>query len=174
MRIEFVLASSLALLLGCRESKPVEVSAAATPETSVAPQLAAPSTPSAAAESPPKGPLSSTLEEDAFGIEFSAPVNVKVGEPFAIALKLAAHGGYKVNQEYPIKFALDGAQLTFDPAVLKKEQLTLELKKAELKGKATASAKGALTLHGKLSFSVCTDERCLIEKREVAVKVSAS
>jgi hypothetical protein len=174
MRVEFVVALSLALPLGCKESKPGEARTDVAPEAAVMPLVSAPAVEARGAEAPgTAGPLSSSLEETAFRIEFTAQPSVKVGEAFPILLKLAALNGYKVNQEYPLKFALDGAQLAFDPAILKKEQLTLEPKTAELKGKATATAKGELTLHGKLSFSVCTDERCLIEKREVAVKVNA-
>jgi hypothetical protein len=175
MRIESAMFCSLLLLVGCRETPAAEADAgtkqAASPApTAVSAPAPAPETIAAA----PSPSLSPSLEESNFRIEFSAPESAKVGEAFAVHLKLSALSGYKVNQDYPIKLVLEGENLTFDPPVLRKEQLKLETKSAELTGKVTPKSAGSLAIVGKLSFSVCTEERCLIEKRDVMVKVSAS
>jgi hypothetical protein len=169
MRARFIVASSFFVLIGCRESPSAEARASA-------PSLGAPEVqPTSAAPNPASSvPLAKTVEDASFRIDFEAPTAVKVGEAFPVVVKLSALSGYKVNQEYPIKFALEGANFSFNPAVLKKEQLTLAAKTAELKGQVTATAAGEHALQGKLSFSVCTEERCLIEKRELMVKVNAT
>ena len=108
-------------------------------------------------------------------MKLSAPAQAKVGESVEVLIELVPTSGYKVNLEYPIKFAfVDGEGVTAEPNVLKKEQATLDKTRAVLKGKVKLSQAGERALGGKLSFSVCTEERCLIEKRDLRVTLNAS
>lgn len=104
-----------------------------------------------------------------------APSSAKAGTPFEFKVTLEAQAGYKVNPDYPIKFTYDsGPSFSADPNVLRKEQATVEGKKAELKGAVQLTGPGSTVVSGKLSFSVCTDDRCLIEKRDLSVSVVGS
>jgi len=114
------------------------------------------------------------LEAENYKIELVGPPEVKRGEAFEFTVKLSARGGYHVNQEYTTKFKVAGEGFTFEPDVLSKEQLTLSEMNAELKGKAKVTAAGQKTLSGRLFFSLCTEEKCLIEKGDVALTLRAS
>jgi hypothetical protein len=121
-------------------------------------------------EARPQG--QSSYREEAFVLTLEAPEAVAVGKPAEAKVILEAKDPYKVNQEYPIKLTLrESSGLTFPSATVGKESVTLESKKAVLKVALTPKAAGKHELAGRLSFSVCTEERCLIEKRELAVPV---
>lgn len=124
---------------------------------------------------PSPAPAAARYDEEAFEVLLHAPTTAKAGEPIPVSVVLVAKAGFKVNPEYPIKFAFESsADLVAEPAVLRKEQGTLEKGKAELRGVVTLRTPGARAVGGKLSFSVCTDERCLIEKRDLSVTVNAA
>ncbi len=114
-----------------------------------------------------------TYREEAFEVSIASPGEAKVGEAAEAIITLQAKAPYKVNEEYPIKLKLGaGAGLTFPAPVVGKEKATVEVEKAVMKVPFTPSAAGEHTLGGTFSFSVCTDERCLIEKRELAVQIT--
>ncbi len=160
---------SLALLvsgaLGCREAPPAQV------ETKLdAPKPAAQEVPAPAPSEPKQA--QPEVKEEAFVVRASAPESAE--GPFDFTVTLEALAGYKVNPEYPIKFTFDSGAFSAEPGVLRKEQGQVEEKKAELKGVVKLTAPGPTVVSGKFSFSVCTDERCLIEKRDLAVSVLGS
>lgn len=152
-------------VLGCREAPPAQVEAKVD-----APKPRAASTPAPAPSEPPQG--QPEVKEEAFVVRASAPESAS--GPFDFTVTLEALSGYKVNPEYPIKFTFDIGAFSAEPGVLRKEQGQVEEKKAELKGVVKLTAPGPTVVSGKLSFSVCTDERCLIEKRDLAVSVLGS
>lgn len=152
--------------LSCRENPKAQAEAPARPNPP-APLVAAPAEAERAA---PK--LQSEVREEAFIVRARAAPNAAVGVPFDFTVTLEAQAGYKVNPEYPIKFIFDSLPaFAADPAILRKEQGTIEEKKAELKGAVRLTGAGQALVSGKLSFSVCTDARCLIEKRDLSVSV---
>lgn len=129
-------------------------------------------TPSAQGAAQPQG--QATYQEQAFELSIAAPKEAKVGEAAEATVTLQAKAPYKVNQEYPIKLKLgESAGLTYPAATVGKDKVTLEAKKAVMKVPFTPSAAGEHSLRGVLAFSVCTDERCLIEKRDLAVRLVA-
>lgn len=114
-----------------------------------------------------------TYREEAFELAIAPPAEAKAGEAAEAIVTLQAKPPYKVNEEYPIKLKLgSSAGLTFPTPVVGKDKATVEVQKAVMKVPFTASAAGEHTLGGTFSFSVCTDERCLIEKRELAVQIA--
>lgn len=116
-----------------------------------------------------------SYEEDAFVLRLDGPKQGNVGETIELTIELRPQGGYKVNEEYPIKFQfadLDGA--TAVRGTVSKGEGKVDAKKATLPLKVKLDKAGTRSLGGKLSFSVCTDERCLIEKRDLAVSLDAS
>jgi hypothetical protein len=176
----FVLALMLSLVApACQESARAEAElSAAAPAVSAAPVPAASSSAPAAAPAAtavaPDAP--SSHHEDAFHLDLVVPAKVAANAPFEVLVRLEAKSGYKVNQEYPIKFVAESGPslLSLEPGTLRKEQGTLFEKKAELRGRSQAKAAGPARLLGRLSFSVCTAERCLIEKRDLGATVTAA
>lgn len=172
-RVGFFLTASLALtaLFGCDQS---DAQAKKEELKQDAPEAApAPAQVPAAAEPVPAG--ESSYKEEAFHLTLTAPESVVAGTPTEFKVILEAQAGFKVNDEYPIKFqfAEQKGVLPSKPTV-KKEDAKIEKKRAEIPLSVTIEAKGKHKVSGKLSFSVCTDERCLIEKRDLSVEVNAS
>jgi hypothetical protein len=108
------------------------------------------------------------FDEGAFRLESSVPSSVKAGESFQVKLVLSAKAPYHVNAEYPHRFKVmsvaggkaDSEMVTRDPAKLTAASL-------ELLVPMTASGIGKGELVGELSFSLCTADKCLMEKRKL-------
>lgn len=125
------------------------------------------------AAQPPKG--QSSYDETAFQIELEGPTQVKVGEEVALSLVLTAKGGFKVNVEYPLKFKLvPTSGIEVGQEVVGKDSGKIDDHQAELPIKVKATQSGALDVAGRLSFSVCTEDRCLIERRDLKITLTAS
>ena len=139
----------------------------------------APASPVEASEkAPAQAPASAaqaSYDEDAFSLSLDGPKMAKVGETVAYTIVLSAKNGYKVNQEYPVKFRFaEGGDLTPSKGTVTKEDAKLEKTKIELPAEVVFKKPGAHRVEGRLSFSVCTDDRCLIEKRDLALGIDAT
>lgn len=116
-----------------------------------------------------------SYDEDAFTLSLSGPSTAQVGESVKFVVTLSAKNGFKVNEEYPVKFRpVAGAGLAFAKETVGKEDGQVEKSKVVLPIEVKLSQPGKLEVSGKLSFSVCTDDRCLIEKRDLGVTITAS
>lgn len=94
----------------------------------------------------------------------------KVGAAGVAEVVLSALGGYKPNQDYPYKFKLQPADgLSFPETVVQKDRMTIEGKRATMAVRFTPNSIGPKVLAGEFAFSVCTDQKCLIEKRELSL-----
>lgn len=113
--------------------------------------------------------------EDAFKLSFEAPAEVKAGSSTSLKIVLVAQNGYKVNEEYPTKF-----KFTPTPGVkpaketVRKDDAKVAKKGIEMPAVVTVAKPGKVEVSGRLSFSVCTEERCLIEKRDLKLSLNAS
>ncbi|HEY1532667.1 MAG TPA: hypothetical protein VGF76_01570 [Polyangiaceae bacterium] len=86
---------------------------------------------------------------------------------------LSAKPPYHVNDKYPYKFKLKEAPgLSFANMVVTKDAVKFEPARATVPVAFTPTA-GKHTLSGQLSFSVCTDDKCMIEKRDLALEIEA-
>jgi hypothetical protein len=105
---------------------------------------------------------------EAFSTWLQAEAPVKAGAPLHLEVVLAAKPPYHCNPEYPHKFKLNAAPgLSFPEATVKGMRVTPE--RSVLAVPVTASSAGKATVSGTLSFSVCTEERCLVEKRDLTL-----
>jgi hypothetical protein len=87
---------------------------------------------------------------------------------------LDAKEPFHVNEKYPYKFKLkETSGLTFPAPLVGKEGVNLEKARATMRVPFTAQSAGRHTLSGQFAFSVCTDDKCLIEKRELSLLVDA-
>lgn len=166
--LPILLATAAISVFGCDQSD-----ARAQPK-----DVAAASQTSDASDAPKQAPADagqSSYKEEAFHLSLEGPDSVKIGEPAVFKVVLSAQSGYKVNDEYPLKFQFaEMAKIAPAKKIVRKEDAKVEKLRAEMPLSVTVQAPGKHRISGKLSFSVCTDERCLIEKRDLSVDLNAS
>lgn len=162
----------LAVLLsgiGCETAKSEASPAAPAPAPEVS--KVAPAAPAAPA-------AQQSYKEAEFHVAIEGPVSGKVGDTLALTVKLDAVSGFKVNQEYPLKFQINKADgVAPEKETLVKADATYEGHTATMPLKVKLEHPGAHELSGRLSFSVCKEgdaSVCLLEKRELGVTLDAS
>jgi len=105
---------------------------------------------------------------EAFSTWLQAAAPAKAGAPVELEVVLTAKPPYHCNAEYPHKFKLNAAPgLSFPQETVKGMRVTPE--RSVLSVPVTATSAGKASISGTLSFSVCTEERCLVEKRDLAL-----
>jgi hypothetical protein len=132
--------------------------------------------PAPAGESPAKPAAGQVVQgavvaEEPFSVWLQAVSPISAGAPAKVEAVLVAKAPYHCNAEYPHKFKLGPAPagLSFPEPVVKGMQVTAERSVLAIPVQAQSPGKAAVS--GTLSFSVCTDERCLVEKRELALEL---
>ena len=169
------------LLLGCsKESPPAaeeprSASNAASPAAApvVAPGVQPASAPAeAAAAAPPTG--QPKFSDTAFDLTLEAPkAPVKAGQAGALEVVLVAKAPFHVNDKYPIKLKLkETPGIKYETLVVGKDAAKVEAMKAVMPVSFTPDAAGKRTVAGQFAFSVCTDDKCLMEKRDLALDVT--
>jgi hypothetical protein len=113
----------------------------------------------------------SVVSEDAFSTWLQADTPVAAGTPGYVEAVLVANAPYHCNAEYPHKFKLNAAPpgITYPEEVVRGMAVTAE--RGVLRIPLSARQAGAATVSGTLSFSVCTEERCMVEKRELSLNL---
>lgn len=159
------------LLFGCNKEAPTtsaEIPASVTARQTVAAVGAAP----AAQPGTPAGPR---VAEETFELVLSANGPFEVGKLGTAELVLEAKDPYKVNDKYPYKFKPKEAPgIRYASAVVGKEQVKLEAKRATMPVAFTPEKPGKHTVAGQFAFSVCTDDKCLIERRDLALEIQVN
>jgi pyruvate/2-oxoglutarate dehydrogenase complex dihydrolipoamide acyltransferase (E2) component len=175
----------LALVLGTACSKetppaaeePKAPSAAqgASPVAAAIPPATPGETVPVAAAAPAAEPAAQAkFAEENFEVSIQPKGSYKKGQAGEAEIVLLAKGAFHVNDKYPYKFKLkEGGALKFPAPVVGKEQVKLEEKRATMLVGFTPDAPGKHVLAGQFLFSVCTDDKCLIEKRDLALEVTA-
>ena len=78
----------------------------------------------------------------------------------------------EINQQYPYKFkAKEAAGVKFAQPVVGKDAAKIEQQRVTMRVPFVPDAAGQRTVSGQFAFSVCTEETCLIEKRDLALVV---
>lgn len=137
--------------------------AAKTAKTTEASKTA-PSPPSP--EAPLKGPI---VSEEAFSVWLQSEGPTSAGKPASVRAVLVANEPYHCNTEYPHKFKYADAPEGLNYPKKDARGMKTTAKRGELVIPIEAKAAGEATVSGKLSFSVCTEERCLVEKQELKI-----
>jgi len=172
--------AALALAAACSGGpKEAPPPAPSSPPTAASPPGEGPAPPGAAAADP--GAAGARAEGEYWAVALEAPGPVRAGAPAEARLRVAARGGYHVNEEYPMSFRPAGDA----GAGLAGERVALAARTrtpcgGEVGGacEVTAAlpfaprAPGEVRLAGMLAFSVCTAERCLIEKVPLAISLT--
>lgn len=148
--------------------------AALAPATQAAAAVALADAPSAkkgdkAAAPAGKETQGTAVTEEAFSTWLQTTSPAQAGGPVQLEAVLVAKPPYHCNPEYPHKFKLNAA-----PAGLSYPEETVRGMKVTpgrsvLAIPVHAQSAGKPTITGTLSFSVCTEERCMVEKRDLSV-----
>lgn len=133
---------------------------------------------------PPPAPNGSPRAEESEWVASGTVARAVQDAPATFDVEVVARGGFHVNAEYPLSFrpvpssAADFAKPRFD----RDDGLVLEpcagdardACRARLPIAFTPRTAGAFRVGGTLSFSVCSAEKCLIRKVDLAVPVEVA
>lgn len=113
-----------------------------------------------------------SYDEASFSLNLRSDGDYRVGKQGEAQVELVAKSPYKVNQEYPHKLKLEPSEaIEYAATTLGKDALELHEKRAFLRLKLTPKSTGKQKIQGRFSFSVCTAERCLVEKRDLTLEI---
>ncbi|MGC4089564.1 MAG: hypothetical protein QM756_17080 [Polyangiaceae bacterium] len=172
-------------LVACSKDRPAAVEAptagslAAPPAAAPEPAAAVATQAPAAASGEPAAPApaaagAARVVEPNFELSLSAVGAYETGKPGQAQIVLDAKAPFHVNDKYPYKFKpKDDAGLTFPAPVVGKDNVKLETARATMTVPFSVQSAGKHTLAGQFSFSVCTDDKCLIEKRDLSLVLEA-
>jgi len=112
------------------------------------------------------------VEEPSFSLALEPKGPYQAGQRAELALVLEAKADYKVNDKYPFKFKLKPSEgVTYPSDVVKQDAMKVEPKRGVMTVSFTPQSAGDKRIAGQFSFSVCTEERCLIEKRDLDLTI---
>ncbi len=127
---------------------------------------------SASAADPVAEPSAPVFHEQTFDVELHAVGKYETGKPGVAEIQLHAKAGYHCNDKYPYKFKLaETPGLKFASPIVMKDAVQLENENARMKLEFTPESKGEKVIAGVFSFSLCSAERCLVEKRDLSLKI---
>jgi hypothetical protein len=170
------------VLLGCSKETPPAAEEPRSASNAAAPQATpkAGEAPSAAAAAAPAesaaAPTGAAKFTDAgFDLSLEAPkASLRAGQAGTVEVVLAAKAPFHVNDKYPIKLKLkETPGVKYDHLVVGKDAVKLEPMKAVMPVSFTVDAAGKHTVAGQFAFSVCTEDKCLMEKRDLLLDVVA-
>lgn len=170
-----------AWLLGCNKETPPAAEEPRLASNATAPHAAQPAPAAAgveAAAAPPAAEATAAtgkpkVSGEGFDVSVEAPKSsLKAGQAGAVEVVLLAKAPFHVNDKYPIKLKLkETPGVKYENMTIGKDAVKLENMKAVMPVSFTPEA-GKRTVAGTFSFSVCTDDKCLMEKQELALEVS--
>jgi hypothetical protein len=120
----------------------------------------------------PSASAPSHVKEQHFDLNMSARGPFRLGAPGEAEIVLVALGTYKVNQEYPIKYTLENSVgVDYPVSVVKRDRAKVEHARATMTVPFVPRAAGDQRIVGEFAFSVCTDQKCVLEKQALGVTV---
>jgi hypothetical protein len=132
------------------------------------------STPQSQSEGVAAPAAASKFDEAAFSLEFSRVGAYSAGNTGLLRVELKAKAPHHVNQEYPHKLKLkpvDGVE--FETMTFARDSMSVEPMSIVLRVPVKPSRAGQYKIQGDFAFSLCTADRCLIEKRTLQVDIQA-
>jgi len=114
------------------------------------------------------------VSDAAFDVSLGAPkAPLKAGQAGSVEVLLVAKAPFHVNDKYPIKLKLkETPGIKYESLVIGKDAAKVEQMKAVVPITFTPDAAGKRNVAGQLAFSVCTEDKCLMEKRDLALDVT--
>ena len=109
---------------------------------------------------------------EAFSVWMQAAKSYEAGKPGTVSVVLTAKSPYKCNDKYPYRFKLQAPTggVTYPQETVRGMQVSP--KRSTMSIPFVAGAAGSSKVSGTLFFSVCTDEKCLMEKRDLSVAIN--
>lgn len=167
------------LLLACNKETPPAAEEPRSASNATAPLVAGSPPPaegaadSASQPSEPAAAGVSKVSDAAFDVSIEAPVAaLKAGQAGSVDVVLVAKAPFHVNDQYPIKLKLkESPGLKYAAMVVGKDAAKVEHMKAVVPVSFTPDGAGKRSVAGQLAFSVCTEDKCLMEKRDLALDV---
>ena len=147
---------------GCKKDEPAPVVTSAEPSALAEAK---------GAEAP--GPAQPEYHESAFDVVLRPVPPFAAGKPGKVEIVLDAKGEYHMNETYPYRFkthASDG--VAYAAPTFSKDSMRLEGTKGTMTLEVTPASPGEKSVSGLFLFSVCSAERCLVEKRELMAKLA--
>lgn len=176
-----VIVLGTAWLVGCNKETPPAAEEPRSASNATAPQAAQPA-PAAAAPAADGQPAAADaaavsgkpkVSGEGFEVSVEPPAaSLKAGQTGAVEVVLNAKAPFHVNDQYPIKLKLkETPGVKYANMTIGKDAAKVENMKAVVPVSFTPEA-GKRTVAGVLSFSVCTDDKCLMEKQDLALEVN--
>lgn len=165
------------LLAGCNKETPPAAEEPRSASNATAPVPAAPAPRAASAAAPTAeaaaAPGAPKVSDPAFDLSLEAPkAALKAGQAGTVEVVLVAKAPFHVNDKYPLKLKLkETPGVKYESLVIGKDAAKVEQMKAVMPVSFTPEA-GKRSVAGQLSFSVCTEDKCLMEKRDLALEIS--
>jgi hypothetical protein len=166
------------LLLGCNKETPPAAEEPRSASNAAAPQAPPPAVEASSAAAPaaagaaPAGVAKVT--DAAFDLSLDGPkAALKAGQAGLVEVVLVAKAPFHVNDKYPIKLKLkETPGIKYESLVIGKDAAKVEQMKAIVPVSFTPDGAGKRSVAGQLAFSVCTEDKCLMEKRDLALDVT--
>ncbi|MEI9938838.1 MAG: hypothetical protein WDO69_16590 [Pseudomonadota bacterium] len=175
--VGFVCLIAFGGLSGCKNQAPPAAEATAQEPAPSAPVAASAATAAAAAADPAAAPAAaaaSQYSEAPFDLVIQPKGAYASGQAGAAEIVISAKPPFHANDKYPYKFKLNEAPgLKFANLVVDKDAVKVEKTRATLSVGFTPESAGKHTVSGKLFFSVCNDDQCLVEKRDLTLDIDA-
>lgn len=112
------------------------------------------------------------ISEAPFELTLTAKGDFEASKPGMAEVTLDAKEPFKINEQYPYKLKLqESPGIRFASLVVGKDRAQMNKKQLTMPVTFTPDKPGKYKLSGQFSFSICTDDKCLIEKRDLALDV---
>ena len=113
------------------------------------------------------------VSESTFDLELKPVGDYAAGKEGHAEIVLKAKQPFHCNDQYPYKFKLEQSDGVKYPAdVVKKDNAKVAEEEVTMKVAFTPESAGNKQIAGQFAFSVCDEDRCLIEKRELALSIN--
>jgi hypothetical protein len=160
-------ALALAMCIPCLASCSKEATPSPEPPTA---KQAAESAPTTAGEAPAEA--KSSWSESNFSLSIQPAGEYAKGTAASVEIVLEAKAPFHANDKYPYKFKVaDSPGLTFADKIVTKDKAKLEHMKVTMPVAFTPDDSGKRKISGLFQFSVCSEDKCLIERRNLALDV---
>ncbi len=126
----------------------------------------------AAAEAATAIAAAAKFQEAAFELTLVSAGPYKAGQVGQVEIRLSAKQPFHCNDKYPYKFKTKpGDGVEFEAPIVRIENGKLTKTEVTLPVRFTPKAAGSKMIEGQFSFSVCTEDRCLVERRDLKLAV---
>lgn len=125
-------------------------------------------------EAPPPPPVESPKQTgQAFSVWLQSSGKYTAGQQGAVEAVVMPKGEFHCNQEYPYKFVTSSLSsgVTFPKSTYRAEGLSISPTRTVMRIPFVPQSAGEARVGGTFHFSVCTDQQCVVEKRDVFVTV---